>query len=797
MVSLRFCTDAINILVAHDRVEIIEIKRVPLEMIKDIEIGLKAVVGQVLETDLKKSSIEPKVTNMVMTSCRRLLIQVGCHFLPSDASTLGGSLAVIRWVALLIDIGLVSYVRSHGSGFDNSYFGHDLDQLEVSCGDELSLRCYWARLACLHSFLDRKKVWAFDFSTRRFDDSPRRQKNPNYRSYSLLARMEDMADIWGPIYTVPTSTGHVKYYGVSKGVICRVKPKERSAISGATLCHYYSRFSWKASRLHSGTEYLVLSKGDLLLIGAGFHENRNCRYTMSAFTQASASAMTVLGTKQSVWKTDSRGLAVGLSKYLGVMVSGTQKLIPQTTLKQHILDKWTTMPSRSNPVILNQYLGVEISHCTGNARRLSLKQLMISKPIWPILERQIPNWHQTPWGMALSIALHSPWPEEIVNVWKEYASNRSDIAELVCCVLEVLDSTGWNEQKVFNSAVLIDNNEWAIPVPSSLNSWLVALEDTHLTSAYVFTNEICLECEVPDHTTSTCETFQAFTALKTRITTAESPSAAKAEYLLKPFGERLRRTECGSSALVLLTPNLRTFPRISFRTKLYECSELVNRAKPDGFRSTVYLRASTRSYRGRYEVKDSIVAKFSLGLGRNRQTPDVHRSLGDDGPVGENRGKQNQPEEIADQHVGPQLPRRRRAQVSPGFVQSFEGQHISGVSTVLTPWTGPVIAHAGKQPVQKEVYNDSFQRCDPTNARAPALWPMRPRTIGSDTSQEITNSDVHGQDMYDFGPHQTDSPLPGKPIGYLNIRDSFQNVPEAEPITLDRTLGNLAKLRLQ
>ncbi|KAI4259559.1 MAG: hypothetical protein L6R42_004521 [Xanthoria sp. 1 TBL-2021] len=797
MVSLHFCTDAINILVAHERVEVIEIKRIPSKMIIDIELGLEAAVSQFLETDLKERSLSAEVTNLVMTPCRRLLEQVGSHCLPSDASALGESLAIIRGVALLIDIGLVSYVRSHGSGSEDSYFSHDLSKLEVNYREKLIFGCDWARLACLHSFLDRENVWVFDFShpDSHFDDTPRRRKDRKSCSKSLLARMEDLADIWGPIYAFPTSTGLVKYYGVSKGVIYRVKSKRENAIPGAIPCHYSSRLSFvkkKASRLLANVDDLALSQNDLLLIGAEFRENRNCQYTMSAFTKETASAMTVLGTKDSVWKTDSRGLAVGLTKYLGVTISGTQKLIPQTTLKQHILDKWKTMPSRSNPMILNQYLGVEISHCTGNARRISLKELMISKPIKPILERQIPNWPQTPWGMALSKALHSPEPEDIVNVWKEYASNRSDIAELVCCALEVLDSTGWNEQKVFKSAVLVDNDEWAVPVPSSLNSWLVALKDTHLTSAYVITNEVCLECEFPDHTTSTCETSPAFTALKTQITTAESPSAAKVEYLLKPFGERLRQTECGSSAVVLLTPNLRTFPNISFRTKLYECSELLNRTKPDCFRSTVYMRASTRSYRGRYEVKHSIVAKFSFGLRQNRHTPDIDRSSGADEPVSGKQGKQNQPKEIADQQDGPQLPYQRRAQVPPGLVQSSEGQHIRRVSTVFTPWTGPIIARAGKQPVRKEAYNDSFQRCDPTNARAPALRPMRSRTTGSDASQDIINSDVHGQDIYDFGPHQTDSHSLGKPIGYLNIRGSSQSVPEGGSSTSDRTQDNLA-----
>ncbi|KAL8848298.1 MAG: hypothetical protein Q9221_006652 [Calogaya cf. arnoldii] len=56
------------------------------------------------------------------------------------------------------------------------------------------------------------------------------------------------------------------------------------------------------------------------------------------------------------------------------------------------------------------------------------------------------------------------------------------MAELFCRVLELLDTTGWNERQVFKSAVLLNDEEWAVPVPKNLNSWVDALNDTPVTA---------------------------------------------------------------------------------------------------------------------------------------------------------------------------------------------------------------------------------------------------------------------------------------------------------------------------
>jgi hypothetical protein len=60
-------------------------------------------------------------------------------------------------------------------------------------------------------------------------------------------------------------------------------------------------------------------------------------------------------------------------KIISIQVQGQAKRIPEKTVKENAWQKWNSHPERANPFLLNSYYGVEISDCTGNARRVPLK----------------------------------------------------------------------------------------------------------------------------------------------------------------------------------------------------------------------------------------------------------------------------------------------------------------------------------------------------------------------------------------------------------------------------------------
>ena len=650
MSRLRFCTGSISILINHFGTNIAEIKPIPTHMIEGIETGLELAIKRLLP-ELEDSSIVTILTDLVMVPCSSFLRHLGLDdHSPSQTGSSKAMLTFIRKTMLLIDNALVSYVRSHGSGFDSEdsedYFERGISDMSLSHGDDsFAFRCYWARLACLDNFLGKRKVWVFSLFNKHPNKLPQAQWSSS-EPVSVLTRMTDFADIWGPVYNVPSKSGLIKHYRVSNGVICRVAQNKQSEALHATRCHYISRLEFtrrRASRLlfRDSNEELCTSNDELLLIGAELRENRRCQYGLSDLTYETQSEVRFLGTRESVWRTDSRGIAFGISKYLGITVSGTQKFIPQTTRKQHILDKWTTNPSRVNPGILHQLLGVEISHCTGNARRISLRELLVTKPMWSILERQCPNWTETQWGSDFAVALSSDNGEDVFRVWKDHAAHRAEIGDLVCCVLELLDNTGVDESGFFHSALFNNNEELAIRVPTKLHDWSIALKDTHLTCAYLITNQICLECEVPDHSTSTCESKQGYTVLQTQLANRRlsaqirglrAPTRELAattnmySFVLRPFDMVFVKVNCGSADIEIFKHR----PGFLSRTLMSRWSknsslELVNRRASDSAGFTVFLRASMCSSQGRREV-NSLRKRPVLPGDRPRTTTEARRN---------------------------------------------------------------------------------------------------------------------------------------------------------------------------
>lgn len=423
--------------------------------------------------------------------------------------------------------------------------------------------------------------------------------------------MGEFADIWGPVWTIPAENGQIKQYNVSKGVICKVRSRQNEL--HAVQCHWYSWASYhrrRMSNLLSRSENLLLGNDDLLLIGAVFQPNYNCRYTLDDYEAEYGREMGVLGATPSYWKADSRGLSIGLSKIVGVTVSGSQKLTPQTSVKQHILDKWTNNPTRANPAVLNQYLGLEISSCTGNARRISLKTLLVSSTVLPLLERQIPAWTSTPWGSSFLAALGTTNTQAIFNVWKDFAQSSDQIAELVCCVLEILNNTGCGNDH-FVAGFLHHGQESSVSLDYGSNAWVEVLEDSHLNGVYAVINDVCLECRLPSHAAMTCTTSDAYTVRQTQF----KVDAADGEHEYKcisvsPYRKIYQRADAGTDRIALFRPESRSFFTLS-RLSALKASEVRDQCHSD---LNFYLRASSRSYQGRKLPRRQRIAPASRVL---------------------------------------------------------------------------------------------------------------------------------------------------------------------------------------
>ena len=597
MQAQNTCKNTINILQQHRSERIIEVRRLACATICDLNKKFDETAVKLLDfVDEDNFSIEMQGVSAL---CREIMIAAGFQEHTGNFLSLRAAFTFIRKTCLLLDMAVTSYAGSHCFRYDDERAAQ-LGLIEISDGeDPFAFECSWERLACLDAFVDNKKVLVFHFFHKKSKVAltPRESK----REFYLLARIEDVADIWGPVYTIPSESGLIKYYGVSKGVICRIKEAPTWAFPGAIQCHYFSRTSYfiqKTSRILSGGTELLLAENDLLLIGGGLRENWRCNYSMSSFKEDYVADITVLGTCEAVWKLENRGIGLGVSKIVGITVSGNQKLVPQTSRKEHTQDRWSTNPSRANPGILNELLGVEISHCTGNARRITLRTLMTLRPISSVLELQYPSWNKEPWGKAFDTALRDIKPESIFQVWKEFASNRTEMAGLVCSVLDLLDRTGFVRSDVFHAALLHQNDESAVCIDKDLNDWTSILKDTHMTSAYVVINQNCLNCSFPNHSASSCHIPRAFTVLETQIVFGKASKRQGCRvYNLWPGGRRLKEVDEGAEIMVFES-DVGLLGDLFKSDERYRASELCKRVA-DERGHLIYLKASHRSQYGK------------------------------------------------------------------------------------------------------------------------------------------------------------------------------------------------------
>ena len=234
-----------NLLLRIPGSDVIEIVRIPITEIETIQRGVIGCIEQLSvygndEEILDITDIQATLWARIFALCQSLLERLHLR-LEGVEPPIAHILALGRVTALLLDLALLSYSGSHGIRFDKAYLSNGSEAFEVNWEDTLfGFRCALARLACLDEFLDRSEVWAFELRS-----GASQWEMARNRPFSILTKMEDFADIWGPVYTVP-GTPHmdkVRQYNVSKGIICRAGGKQ-PAFRNAIKCHWYNRPLW-------------------------------------------------------------------------------------------------------------------------------------------------------------------------------------------------------------------------------------------------------------------------------------------------------------------------------------------------------------------------------------------------------------------------------------------------------------------------------------------------------------------------------------------------------------------------
>ncbi|EMD64591.1 hypothetical protein COCSADRAFT_115413 [Bipolaris sorokiniana ND90Pr] len=621
----KFCSTFFSILVEQSQGAIAELVRVREEDLNNLLEGLEFALTFASNRErLLLEEGDDVVMQSLMAPAETMLTVLGSKELSPMVTTLEEALDLSRMLVYLLDLGMVFYVGSHTSTLDKLASDQEINGMGLDDQSVFNFTCRKQPLACLGGFLDDNSVWVFHFGSREVT-------SPN-RKFAILTTIEVLADVWGPVWAEAKNTinpgdeQRITKYSVSKGCIRRVRSNAPCEVPGAIRCHWYNwahDFRLRFSNLVTRSEELTMSVNDKLLIGTELRLNPNCNYTLQEYEMSYDQMMRPLGPRPSSWKLDGAtlGIQIAAPKVVAFQIQGNVKKVPETTIKQFIMEKWRFEPERANPGILNSYFGLEISHCTGNARRVPLKYILLMPCVQEMLERQIPGWTLTQWGMSFIKAMQVESDEAIFAFWIQHPHERPLVGQLVRSVLDVLDSTG-KDDVGFHAAFLHGNSEHGVDIDERNNEWAHLLRDTFLMATYAIVNETCLECRQPDHTAAICNDEPRYTVLQTQVELRKG-DVLRDRLRIEPHNQTFRQVD--KEPAIQRTPQYLA-PEVALKRALLGSYNLAiakevstQKEHPSGDIAKVTIRASGRSFGGMRYKREHIMlnarADQATGMG--------------------------------------------------------------------------------------------------------------------------------------------------------------------------------------
>ena len=445
--------------------------------------------------------------------CTNFLTTLGLDLASPSVTRINLSIpAVLRLVANTVDLAVASYAGAHLSRFDEEYLGEDIAVIDV-LGPFASLhksqipsfklsRC---QLQCLDVFHNSQPVWVFSSS----DWEPRGH-------LFLSTKVEDFADIWGPLWKVvdPKVHSSCTRYVVGNGCIYKWKSQKATPrlLENEILCHWISNTTIeRGSENSSNKEELVfpdsIDEGfdgnETLLIGAvaaGCERlalKRNCNFDLDR-TRAALDhdgRVQMLGTvKEHTYKdSETYQLQVG---HNGVNASASKQYKRRgQSLKQAFVEAWTTTPELRDPRLLQDFYGVEVSLCTQNAQRIQLGRILGLGSMCQYLRSF--RWKTDSAKQAYFDALKGfrEDGDALQRTWEKHDQYQDDFGRAVLVCLKALEKTGINhkgQMTAFLSSQVTARPELIAMEPRE-HSWIGILKDSESSCCMAVIGDDCLE----------------------------------------------------------------------------------------------------------------------------------------------------------------------------------------------------------------------------------------------------------------------------------------------------------------
>ncbi|KAJ5733125.1 hypothetical protein N7533_013572 [Penicillium manginii] len=256
----------------------------------------------------------------------------------------------------VLSIGLVSFSGSHVCAFDVNLWGRSLESIYVGFGYSYRPR----KLACLDKYL-KGPCWVLGTTGDGFNEG----------SLKISLRLQDLQELWGPVQLVGGTPMKAPLLRTQRGFIVPL-PKEYQSSPHGINCHWTEDVPDYVEE----QDHIWLDNTSLIIIGtdtkshAVITVNPRCKSKIPRVEERVSYNFGYLGTRKNYSTMEGYNVSAGMGYGgSGVGVSQTFRRRNEVTLKDNII--WQFQQSYPDfEEFLHLQVGLEISLCTGNARRL-------------------------------------------------------------------------------------------------------------------------------------------------------------------------------------------------------------------------------------------------------------------------------------------------------------------------------------------------------------------------------------------------------------------------------------------
>lgn len=501
-------------------------------------------------------------------------------------------LHIAALIAQICSLGLATYSRGHSQDFQHPLLSRDVEQFVLlgSDPDGPTVLVERVELNCLGRMLGRK-VWVFTPTDSLPEERPTQVLSPS--KYYLSSSLETLLDTWG---------GYV---------VCRDRNLKMDSaevmikIGGGTI-----QVSKEGPNLHHWERgmqdhYTTLYASKTQFVIGTTIVNAACELNYAAcMSRIPANALQTMGTRSPQWKWRQRQAGIGVGQFGSGVMTLVQEKDDGKSVKQRLMEVWE---SSGDIRILNCLFGLEMSLCTGVARRVKLREFFYG-PILTYLRYSLPQ----DWATVSAIAEKLPdmTDEEFYDCQETLTSEQSDVLKKVVeQLLLALEPTGveqdghtlllwWPEENLAAQRGLrITKKQYSGTTP-----WISMLAESGSCAVFALATARCLQhhdikqCRNPQSPPNLAEIKDVVldTTLIPATTRFDAPPllyTVGSRYYVWKRQEllRVKRSVVPGDDVVRLSYSTHIYPRIVLKKLVEKCPEVREREVASGQEQKVLL----------------------------------------------------------------------------------------------------------------------------------------------------------------------------------------------------------------